>query len=275
MSNWRFLNTGARDCYHNMAIDEVLATISVPHDKRSIFRVYQWQPYAISLGYNQNPNDLNLAKCKQDKIDVVRRPTGGRAVLHAEEITYSIIIPKESDFFSSEILTTYNRINRGILAGLHLIGVKAELIERPFDEDEKSSVYKDKIPCFSKSAKYEIAYQGKKLVGSAQRRYENSILQHGSILVGNFHLKLADYITALKGPRVEKFRQALAEKTISISQILPTKINYEKIAWAIKTGFQQCFDMYFLEGQLTPRENVEVQKLVKKYQKLGGKGHEH
>jgi len=269
------LNTGARDCYHNMAIDEVLATISVPHDKRSIFRVYQWQPYAISLGYNQNPNDLNLAKCKQDKIDVVRRPTGGRAVLHAEEITYSIIIPKESDFFSSEILTTYNRINRGILAGLHLIGVKAELIERPFDEDEKSSVYKDKIPCFSKSAKYEIAYQGKKLVGSAQRRYENSILQHGSILVGNFHLNLADYITALKGPRVEKFRQALAEKTISISQILPTKINYEKIAWAIKTGFQQCFDMYFLEGQLTPRENVEVQKLVKKYQKLGGKGHEH
>ena len=275
MNSWRFLNTGARDCYQNMAIDEVLAIKSIPHDKKSVFRVYRWQPYAISLGYNQNPNDLNLEKCKRDKIDIVRRPTGGRAVLHAEEITYSIIIPKESDFFSPDVLTTYNRINRGILTGLHLIGVKAELIERLPEEEEKSSVYKHKIPCFSKSAKYEIAYQGKKLVGSAQRRYGNSILQHGSILVGTFHLNLADYIKALKGTRVEKFRQALAEKTISISQILSTKINYEKIAWAIKTGFQQCFDIYFFEGQLTPQENAEVLKLVKKYQKLGGTDHEN
>jgi lipoate-protein ligase A len=275
MSNWRFLNTGAKDCYHNMAIDEVLATKSVPHDKRSVFRVYRWQPYAISLGYNQNPNDLDLEKCKQDNIDVVRRPTGGRAVLHAEEITYSIIIPRESEFYSTDILSTYNRINQGILKGLHQIGVKAELVERLTNESEKSSAYKDKIPCFSKSAKFEIAFQGKKLVGSAQRRYENAILQHGSILVGTFHLRLADYIAALKGSRIEKFRQALAEKTISISQILPTRINYDKIIWAIKTGFQQSFNIYFLEGQLTPQENAEAQKLVTKYQKLGGTNHEN
>lgn len=271
MNTWRFLNTGLKDGFHNMAIDEVLATKSVPNDKRSVLRVYRWQPYAISLGYNQNPNDLDLEKCKRDKIDVVRRPTGGRAILHAEEITYSIFIPKCSDFYSSDILTTYNLINKGILKGLQLIGVKAELVERPTEEGEKSSAYKHKIPCFSKSAKFEIACQNKKLVGSAQRRYENSILQHGSILVGNFHLHLADYIASIKGPRTEKFRQALAEKTISISQILPTKINYEKIIWAIKTGFQQCFDIYFFEGQLTPHENAEVQKLVKKCQKLGGR----
>lgn len=275
MNTWRFLNTGAKDGYQNMAIDEVLATKSVPHDLRSIFRVYRWQPYAISLGYNQNPQDLNLQKCKQDKIDVVRRPTGGRAVLHAEEVTYSIIIPKESDFFSSDVLTTYNMINKGILKGLHLIGVKAELVERILEDPEKGTSSKDKIPCFSKSAKYEIAYEGKKLVGSAQRRYENSILQHGSILVGTFHLRLADYIKALKGKRIEKFREALAEKTISISQILSKQINYEKIVWAIKTGFQQCFDIYFFEGQLTPQENSEAQKLVRKYQKLGGIQHEN
>ncbi len=275
MNNWRFLNTGAKDGYHNMAIDEVLATRSVLHDKMSIFRVYRWQPYSISLGYNQDPNDLDLEKCRRDEIDVVRRPTGGRAVFHAEEVTYSIIIPKESDFYSSDILTTYNKINKGILDGLHLIGVKAELVERSIGESEKSSVYKDKIPCFSKSAKFEIAFQGKKLVGSAQRRYENSILQHGSILVGSFHLRIAEYIKALKGARVERFQQALAEKTISISQILSAKINYDRIMWAIKTGFQQCFDIYFFEGQLTPHENAEAQKLIKKYQKLGGKRHEN
>ncbi|UCE05799.1 MAG: lipoate--protein ligase family protein [bacterium] len=275
MNTWRFLNTGLKDGFHNMAIDEVLATKSVPHDNKSVFRVYRWQPYAISLGYNQDPHDLNLEKCKHNKIDVVRRPTGGSAVLHAEEITYSIIVPKESEFYSSDILKTYNLISKGILKGLNLIGVKAELIERVSRENEKRSAYKNKIPCFSRSAKFEIAFQGKKLVGSAQRRFENSILQHGSILVGTFHLNLADYIAAIKGHRVEKFRQALASKTISISQILPIKINYDKIIWAIKTGFQQCFNIYFFEGQLTPRENAEVQKLVKKYQKLGGKEHEN
>jgi len=271
MSNWRFLNTGSKDGYHNMAIDEVLAKISVPQDKRSVFRVYRWHPYAISLGYNQASNDLDLEKCRHDNIDVVRRPTGGRAVLHAEEITYSVIVSKESELYSSDILTTYNLINKGILKGLQLFGVKAELVERPTKELVKSSDNKSKVPCFSNATKYEITYQNKKLVGSAQRRYENSILQHGSILVGAFHLNLADYIAALKGPRIEKFRQALEEKTVSISQILSKQINYDKIIWAIKTGFQQNFDIYFFEGQLTPREYSEVQKLVKKYQKLGGK----
>lgn len=268
MNNWRFINTGAKNGFLNMAIDEVLATRTVPKDNWSIFRVYQWRPYAISLGYNQNPEDLDLEKCRQDHIDVVRRPTGGRAVLHAEEITYSIIVPKNSDFYSKEILITYNRINKGILQGLQLLGVKAELVEHA--TAEKKSRVKDSIPCFSRSAKFEIAYEGKKLVGSAQRRYENSILQHGSILVGTYHLRVADYIKGLKGARAERFRQALAEKTISISQILSAPVNYDRIVWALKTGFQQCFDIHFFEGQLTPQEYAEAQKLAKKYQNLGG-----
>ncbi|MCI0493937.1 lipoate--protein ligase family protein, partial [candidate division KSB1 bacterium] len=266
MSIWRFLNTGSQNGFHNMAIDEVLATQSVPHDKRSILRIYQWEPYAISLGYNQNPDDLDLEKCKRDNIDVVRRPTGGRAVLHAEEITYSVVIPKESDFFSPDILTTYNRISEGILAGLNLFGVKAELVQR-LPGDEKSSSYKNKIPCFSGAAKYEIVYQNRKLVGSAQRRYETAILQHGSILVGTFHLRLANYVAAMKPAQVKKFQQALEEKTISISQILTGKIHYDKLIRAIKNGFQECCNIDFLEGQLTPHELAEAKKLVKKYQK--------
>ena len=257
-----------------MAIDEVLATHSVPHDKRSILRVYQWEPYAISLGYNQSPGDLDLEKCKRDNIDVVRRPTGGRAVLHAEELTYSVVVPRDSDFFSTDTLTTYNRISEGILSGLLLFGIKAELVQR-LPGDEKSSSYKNKIPCFSGAAKYEIVYQNKKLVGSAQRRYENAILQHGSILVGTFHLRLANYIATMKPAQVKKFQQALEEKTISISQILTGKIRYDKLIWALKNGFQECCNIYFLEGQLTTRELAEIKKMVKKYQALGGVKHEN
>lgn len=274
MSIWRFLNTGSQNGFHNMAIDEVLATQSVPQDKRSVFRLYQWAPYAISLGYNQNPGDMDLDKCKRDNIDVVRRPTGGRAVLHAEEITYSVTVPKDSDFFSPDILTTYNRISEGILCGLNLFGVKADLVER-LPGDETSSSYKNKIPCFSGAAKYEIVYQNKKLVGSAQRRYEHTILQHGSILVGTFHLRIADYVAAMNDSQIKKFKQALDGKTISISQILATNIHYDKLIWSLKKGFQECCQIDFLEGQLTPRELTEVRKLVKKYQKLGGVKHEN
>lgn len=274
MKSWRFLNTGFQDGFTNMAVDEVLVTKSALNDKRPIFRVYGWEPYAISLGYNQDPNDLDLEKCRKDNIDVVRRPTGGRAVLHAEEITYSIIFPRESEFYSTDILTTYNLISKGLLGGLHLIGAKAELVERVADGNDKSAAYRNKIPCFSSSAKYEIAYQDKKLVGSAQRRYEKAVLQHGSILVDTFHLKLADYISILKGSHVEKFRRAMEAKTVSIFEILPEKISYDKIIWALKTGFQQCFNIHFFEGQLTPQENIEVKKMVIKYQKLGGKHEE-
>lgn len=275
MGLWRFLNTGMQDGFHNMAIDEVLATISVPLDRRSVLRIYRWSPYAISLGYNQDPNDLDLEKCRRDHIDVVRRPTGGRAVLHAEEITYSVIVPKDSEFYSPDILTTYNLISKCLLRGLLLCGVKAELVERLLDAAETRAEYQQRIPCFSRSAKYEITYQNKKLVGSAQRRYENSILQHGSILVGTFHLRLGDYIAALKGVRARKFRQALEEKTISISQILNTRINYDRMIWALKQGFQECIQVDFLEGQLTPKEQAAVKQLVKKYQNLGGTKHEN
>ena len=274
MNIWRFLNTGSQDGFHNMAIDEVLATQSVPGDKRAVFRVYQWQPYAISLGYNQNPDDLNLEKCRHDNIDVVRRPTGGRAVLHAEEVTYSVIIHRDSDFFSPDILTTYNRISEGILRGLHRFGVDAELVQR-LPEDEKSSAYKNKIPCFSGAARYEIAWQNKKLVGSAQRRYEHAMLQHGSILVGTFHLGLANYIAAMSDAQIKKFRKTLEEKTISISQVLKKDVRYDQLIWALKNGFQECWNIDFLEGQLTPREQSEANKLVKKYQKSGGVKHEN
>lgn len=265
MNTWRFLNTGLQDGYTNMAIDEVLTTKTVPADKSSIFRVYGWKPYAISLGYNQDRNELNLKKCKRDGIDVVRRPTGGRAVFHAEEITYSVIIPKDSAFFSQDILTTYNRISQGLLAGLQLAGVKAELVERFAEGAEKSSAYKNNIPCFSHSAKYEIAVQNKKLVGSAQRRYENAILQHGSILVGKYHLRLAEYIQQLNEEQAQNFKNAMERKTISISEILQANISSDKLIWALKTGFQQHFQIHFFEGQLTSQEKSEIKKNIGKY----------
>jgi len=249
----------------NMAIDEVISQISVTRDKKPVFRVYGWRPYAISLGYNQDENDIDLELCAAKNIDVVRRPTGGRAVFHAEELTYSVILPHTSPMFHKDILTVYNIISEGLVEGLKMIGVNTELVKKTAPD---ALAINNTIPCFSSSAKYEIAYQGKKLVGSAQRRNQNSILQHGSILVGDEHLKLGAYISKNRDMDIDQFTKYLDQKTISISQIVPSKINYNQIIWGIKNGFQKKLNIQFFEGQLTPQEIHEAQKLTKKYTKI-------
>jgi len=274
VDKWRFLNTGFSPGAKNMAIDDVLATQAVLKENFPVFRIYGWQPYAISLGYGQNPKDLKLQKCKQDGIDVVRRPTGGRAVFHAEEITYSVIIPKASKFYSKDILTTYNLISEALLLGLSFYGLKAQLVKRLTNEI-KDGAYKNDIPCFSSSAEYEIVCENKKLVGSAQRRFENSVLQHGSILTGTSHLKLVDYITYSDDLLKERFKKELKKKTISISQILNQAVDQNKLIESLKLGIQKKFNIRFTEKQLTPQDVNEVNKKMENYHLTGGNDNEN
>jgi len=273
VDNWWFLNTGLSQGVQNMAIDEVLSTRVVPKEKVPIFRIYGWQPYAISLGYGQNPQELDLRKCNHDGIDVVRRPTGGRAVFHADEVTYSVIIPKNSKFYCTDILTTYNFISKALLAGLQLFGINAHLVRRGITKN-KNGTYKNDIPCFASSAEYEIVYDNKKLVGSAQRRYENSILQHGSILIGTNHINLADYILSLDEITRKRFKVELAKKTISVSQILNQTMDQNKLIECLKSGMQKSLSIQLIKKQLTPQVVNEVNKKIQTYLKLGGYGYE-
>ena len=195
----------------------------------------------------------------------MRRPTGGRAIFHAEEITYSVALPASSSLFVKDTLTLYNIISEGLVEGLRMVGINAELVKRATDS---ALTMNTNIPCFSSAAKYEITAHKKKLVGSAQRRYQNSILQHGSILIGKEHLRLGEYIVKLKGKNVEIFRKLMEHKTISISEMTKTVKKYEEIIWGIKNGFQRKLGIQFLEGQLTPPEIQEAKKLIAKYKKI-------
>jgi lipoyl(octanoyl) transferase len=264
-TNWRFINTRYLDAATNMAIDEVISRVSVPRDNKPVLRVYGWQPYAISIGHNQDENEVNLEKCQRDGIDVVRRPTGGRAVYHAEEVTYSFSIPKSISFFEQDVLSVYNIISEGLVDGLNLAGIPAQLEEKA---SNNFSDYQHNFPCFSSSARFEVSCDGKKLIGSAQRRFENSILQHGSILLGIEHLKIGDYISEQASVDLEVFTKELYRRTISVAQINPDAKNFDKMVWAIKNGFQRRFNIQFLEGQLTQQEWQEVQKIIGKYRQI-------
>lgn len=238
---WYFIDTGLNDGNFNMQYDiELTKKIS---SNECILRLYQWNPYCISLGANQNFSEINLIKSKSDNIDVVKRPTGGRAILHSEELTYSVVFPLSLNFSVKEI---YNQINLALKKGLEIFNPELKKIELENNQTDFRNFYKKDISsiCFAVSAKYEINYMCKKLVGSAQRKIGDVILQHGSILCGNYHLKITDYLN-LDSIRSKEIYDELINTTVDLKTILNKDIDIKQLSDSIKKGFEKHFQISF------------------------------
>lgn len=225
------VNSGESNMKKDMFLAENISSDEV------ILRFYRWQPYCISLGTNQNLNDINLTDVKKDGLDIVKRPTGGRAVLHSEELTYSIVFPEG---FSTP-RQIYNEVNLALKRGLVMYSFRLSEIELE-NQNNLSRMYKENktITCFSTSAKSELKCKGKKLVGSAQRKFKNSILQHGSILCGNFHKRIVNYLNIDKDQR-ETIKKQMDNKTIDLFEILNQSVDYDKLIVSLTAGFNDYF----------------------------------
>jgi len=239
---WHFINSGFQTGIFNMEFDLQLANNC--KEDESYFRLYRWKPYCISLGANQSVDSIDLEKTKRDNIDVVQRPTGGRAILHAKEITYSVVLPLRAPLTPSEI---YREINYALLSGLFLYDEQLSEAELEMQQPDFSSIYKEGkgVACFAVSARSEIKYDGKKLVGSAQRKLGNIILQHGSILCGKYHRRMVEY---LHGSEQEKFevKDDLEKKTTELETILNQPTDYDFLGESLKSGFENHFKISFL-----------------------------
>lgn len=238
---WKFFDTGINTGSHNMDFDLMLAK-SLKSDE-AILRLYEWKPYCISLGANQTEETLNLDNVLVDKIDVVKRPTGGRAILHSEELTYSVIYPSNKNYSKNDL---YREVNLALKKGLVFFDRKLSDIDLENNSPHFPSFYKEEksAVCFSVSSKYEINYHGKKLVGSAQRKIGNVILQHGSILCGHYHKKIVEYLN-LQKLSPDNLRNEMDETTIDLKEILKYKIDIEKLKYSVRSGFEQHFDFSF------------------------------
>ncbi len=253
---WKFLNTGFNTGAFNMALDIHLSKTC--RQDEAFIRLYRWDPYCISLGANQDYNSINSSKAAKDNIDIVKRPTGGRAILHAEELTYSVVIPLEENSSARNI---YSEINLALAEGLNiydkrLSGVELENIQpdfRNFYKEEKS------IACFAVPAKSELKFDGKKLAGSAQRKMGNVILQHGSILCGEYHKKIIDYLNS-NDENIASVAEAL-ESTANIKQITGKEVDYNILCDSIKDGFSAYFKIKFEDSEKDKHFAVENESL--------------
>ena len=241
---WTFIDSGEQTGAFNMALDESLARALGAGVGTPSLRLFRWRPWAISLGHNQAAEELDATRCAADGVDIVRRPTGGRAILHAEELTYSVVMPAGR----KSILQVYNEISAALVRGLAIYGVEVALqkSQPDFAREYRSS---SSIPCFSSSARYEIEWHGRKLVGSAQRRFTGPagdvVLQHGSILCGDAHLRLADYLAASVAERRERILATLREKTADLRTITGGPVSMDILGGCIRRGFEEAWGVDF------------------------------
>lgn len=241
---WKLIKNKIHTGQYNMDYDIELAKNC--NKDEAYLRFYQWQPYCISLGANQKFEDINIDFAKKNDIDIVKRPTGGRAILHAEELTYSVVYPLNGSLSNKEI---YTKISLALVNGLKsfdplLEKVELENIQPDFPDllSQPSGVL-----CFASTAKSEVKFSGKKLIGSAQRKMENVVLQHGSILCGDFHNRLPDYLNA-DSEILCKLKKELSEKTIDIQSITNKTVDYSILEDHLVEGFVKEWEIDFLKG---------------------------
>ncbi len=259
---WRLIKDSYHTGFMNMAIDEA---IMIAHREGLVpptIRFYQWSPPAVSLGYFQDlKKEIDVDACKNLGIDIVRRPTGGKAVLHDKELTYSFIIKENHPLVNDSILETYKKISGGIIRGLSYLGITAELV--PLREKLKNSSsgneIKSKIShsdiksiCFSVPSQYEVQVEGKKIVGSAQVRKREIVLQHGSLLI---ELEKDKLFSVFNFPSVQiRERHKIRFKATSLEEILKKKINFSELSEILPRGFEEEFGVKLTEGKLTEQE---------------------
>ncbi|MDP8203984.1 MAG: lipoate--protein ligase family protein [Candidatus Tenebribacter mawsonii] len=251
---WRFLVSGKLSPAENMAIDE--AIFGSIQDGRSLptIRFYRWEPSTVSCGYNQEvAKEVDFMALEKYELGFVRRPTGGRLVLHDDEVTYSVISPA-SGRLSGNVTESYSEISLALAAGLKKMGIDVD-----FEKGNLSSEHQRQAanPCFTSSSRYELSYKRKKIVGSAQVRKNGCLLQHGSILLNYGQSKLAKILPGLTDEQKERMAKYLKRKTIGINEILNMPISYKTAVNYLIEGFKENW----INDEFEIHENLEVHEL--------------
>ena len=258
MRTWRFLNTGASTAPLNMAIDEAILAAHANDKCLPTLRIYQWSPAAISLGYFQRRHGIDLAACRRFGIDVIRRSTGGRAVLHFGDLTYSVVAGT-NDGMPSSVTAAYRLICEGLLAAFRALGFEAELRSLSA-KSPRSDI------CFLTSTAGDILHEGRKFVGSAQTWYGSSMLQHGSIILEPY---FELWLSLQAGSRVRSiaYQETLKHKMTSVKEILGRVPETDEIAATIRNGMTQVLGIEFRQDELSSDELALASKIANQYVK--------
>jgi lipoyl(octanoyl) transferase len=258
-TTWRLqVDPPARGAW-NMAVDESLLEHVGRGESLPTLRLYAWEPACLSLGYAQPFADVDTARLDKCGWEVVRRPTGGRAILHTDELTYSITAPLDEPRVTGTVLESYNRLAEALLAAVKSLGVPVEMKEYTAGQNNQAPG----PVCFDVPSAYEITVGGKKLIGSAQARRREGVLQHGTLPL---HGDLGRITQALVFPD-ESARAAAAEKLLShattVESVLGRPVEWKTAAQAFVHAFESELNLALERGELSPAEKTRAEALLR------------
>lgn len=248
---WRLVVTEAVDGATNMAIDEALWRARQTGEGPPTLRFYGWDPPTVSLGYGQALDAaVSVEACRALGVGLVRRPTGGSAIYHdgpERELTYSVVATNDDLGVGTDLLEAYRWTARGLARGLGALGVAAEIVATARGRGQAPAF------CFARTGRYEIELDGRKLVGSAQRRRGRCFLQHGSVLLGADEPRLRALFPTTHDP---------LGSMATLEMALGRRPTFDEVAEALGAAFEAEHGLVLAPGGLTQGEHALVERLV-------------
>lgn len=252
-TTWRLIRSAPADGATNMAVDEEILRAVAAGQVPPTLRLYAWKPPCLSLGRGQPLADVDLQALRAAGFDLVRRPTGGKAILHVDELTYSVVAPQAEPRVAGGVVESYRRLSAGLMRGLERLGVKGLVADRrpspPLVGGAGGGV------CFEVPSDYESTVGGRKLVGSAQMRAQSVVLQHGALPLYGDIARICSLLTTCPDPAHVRARAT------TIEEALGRPITWNEAADAVAAGFAESLNLHLEPGTLTDKERAWAEEL--------------
>lgn len=258
MTLWRLLITPPARGAWNMAVDESILEHIGRGASLPTLRLYAWAPACLSLGHAQPFADVDMARLKSRGWEVVRRATGGRAILHTDELTYSVIAPNDEPRVEGSVLESYNRLAGALLRAVKSLEIPVEMKEGKANENGTLNPV-----CFEVPSTYEITVNGKKLIGSAQARKKEGVLQHGSLPLSGDLTRITQALRFENESARENAAKRLLERATTVESALGREVGWETAAQAFVEAFEAQLGLRFERGELSESESRRADELVR------------
>jgi lipoate-protein ligase A len=266
MTKWRFIHTGNRSPFDNMAIDEAILTAHSEGKVPPTVRFYGWNPATLSIGYFQKAAEVDKEALANEGIGFVRRATGGRAVLHDKELTYSIIVAENYPGIPRNVTDAYRVLSEGLLQGFRNLGLGAEMVNLATEEEKEKYASAGSAACFDSPSWYELVVEGRKVAGSAQVRQKDVVLQHGSILLDMDTDQLFRLLKFANEKVAERMKSSFTKKAVAINDLLRAQgketVSLGQVEEAFHKGLASGLGVQLETAVLTPYEEELAEQLA-------------
>lgn len=261
MNTWRLLITPPARGAWNMALDEAILEHIGRNESMATLRLYSWEPACLSLGHAQPFEDVDVNRLQQHGWEVVRRATGGRAILHTDELTYSVIASIDEPRVEGSVLESYNRLAQALLLAVKSLEIPVEMKE--YAVGHTSTAMSPNPVCFEVPSTYEITVNGKKLIGSAQARKKEGVLQHGSLPLTGELTRICQALAFENEGVRENASKRLLERATTVESAVGRVVGWEEAAQAFIHAFEAQLGLSLKRGELSQSESRRTEELIR------------